>query len=147
MSYDKNLTITEIVDGWTVSKTIDDEKIKSMTKELLSHPSATIELGEQKQVFYTMDSMLQMFKTGFSAARKMDIKKELFYSDTAEMQPKPYTILRSMNINEKITLPFSAWKATRVAASVIKKHFNSEFTVRKLGPYREEGDIEVTRIA
>ncbi|MBQ3949680.1 MAG: hypothetical protein II661_04320 [Bacteroidales bacterium] len=129
----KNSNTTFWSDIWTSTTTLSDTEVLIWAASLLP---------EIQNKTYTRKEMLDMFRKGYDYActhaqkmmNGMSIKK-------------PFTVIRSMSVGERLILPSKYWNNARSAASKLKKSHGRLYKVRSTTDYGKEGDIEVIRLA
>lgn len=126
----KRTTSTELNSEWVSTASMPDEFVYTNAEQVLNQPAFIVSSTDDSWTgqLYTKEQMFEMFRLGFKAKKV-----------------GAYRILRKLDVGEKIYLPFEAWNSTRTAANQLKKEFGSQFHVKKIGRYGEEGKIEITR--
>ena len=151
MTYDENnTTYSKKTDEslWVVSASLTDEQIHETAKEILSSPSVILNYKAEpmeERPLYSLEQMLTMFRTGYLTLCKSAIGKRIL-SKYKHKDTIPFRVMREMHTGDKVHFPYEKWGAARTAATKIKQDFGTIYLVKKLGPDKEKGIIEVTRI-
>ena len=137
------------VQEWITSNTISDEFITEQSSNILTNPTYVIrQVGKKKPVepLYSKKQMMEMFRAGFVSMAKTKEGKKVLKKRNVSI-PSPETMLRNMDKDTSITVPFVYWDQVRTAASKLKKDFGCVYKTRKQGEPGEVGVIVVTRIS
>lgn len=126
----------------------DEEYIQTVSDCILSEPKFVLN-STNPEFLYSTSQMKSMFMLGYYTRKKEAyIKRELAKKQKQSKMLRPsYSMLRGMEIGDRLQFPYEDWKAIRTTASKLKKDFGATYHVKKLAPNGEVGKIEVIRLS
>lgn len=144
---DKEKEILQNLEDHVAGQLLDNQFIQTFSSPILSHPQYVITDSESnKEIkYYSAEQMVEMFRAGFLSMSRDDFNAKVFEHNTSKTQ-SPYHILKQMKVGSTHVFPYTKWRAIRVAASTFKKRFGCQFSVYKISPHNQIGDIKVKRV-
>lgn len=135
-------TVTDSMEDWFTTTSLNKEHIREQTKKLLNRPAMVDDSTDER--LYSEDQMLEMFRFGFETISETSVGKKII-AQLKRIASTPYRIIRNMDVGEKRVFPYESWNAVRSAAGAIKRVYGTTFRVVKLAKSGEIGDIEIIR--
>ena len=141
----KDKEIEENFSDWPADRIMDDQFVSSFSDSILKKPAYVLTNDNEKTILYSKEQMLEMFRAGFLSMTKESFDKSVFEAKKSKTQC-PFRVLKQMKIGSTHIFPYSKWRATRSAASSLRRQFGCVFHVTKVSAYNEIGNIMVRRI-